>query len=73
MENRKAIKANKLRLIIFSISGFLTLVPYGLASKINLIGYKSLCTLTPISSIICFGWAVLFLLKYMKSIKAVNN
>lgn len=72
MEKRKVKKAHKIRFFIFTILGILTLIPFGDVSKVNLIAYKSICTLTPISTIICFGLAVLFILKYQKSLKTEN-
>ncbi len=38
--------------IIAVVSALATLVPYIGASKVNILGYKSLCTFTPISTII---------------------
>lgn len=35
------------------IAAFLTLIPYDAAGKANIIGYKSLCTFTPVSTIVC--------------------
>lgn len=41
-------------ILIWSILGFLTLLPVSTASKTNLIGYYSLFTFVPISTIILF-------------------
>lgn len=38
--------------VILSLGALVTLIPYGGASKLNAIGYKSVCTFAPVSTII---------------------
>ncbi len=40
--------------IVFALSGLLTLLPDGNASKNNMLGYMSHCSFTPVSTLICF-------------------
>ena len=40
--------------LLLAIAGVLTLIPYPAADKANIIGYKSLCTFTPVSTVISF-------------------
>lgn len=40
--------------ILVTLGGLVTLLPYASASKVNMLGYKSFCSNTPISSLICF-------------------
>ncbi|MFC2160550.1 hypothetical protein ACFLRX_02730 [Acidobacteriota bacterium] len=40
--------------VVVTFSGIATLVPLASASKANLLGYKSLCTNAPISTLLCF-------------------
>ena len=39
--------------IISVVCALSTLIPFDGASKQNILGYKSLCTFTPVSTIIC--------------------
>ena len=55
--------------VIFAIAGILTLIPYPGATEANIIGYKSLCTFTPVSTIISFLGANTFYGLYGKKIK----
>jgi len=43
--------------IIFTISALSTVIPYGYANKISMLGYKAHCSFTPISTIICIALA----------------
>ena len=40
--------------VIFTIAGIATLIPSAAASKECMLGYKAYCTITPISTVICF-------------------
>ena len=52
--------------VILAIAGVLTLIPYPSAAKANIIGYKSLCTFTPMSTVISFLGAHTFYGLYVK-------
>ena len=43
--------------ILLVISALLTILPYPAASKVNLLGYRSLCAFVPLSTIILLGVA----------------
>jgi hypothetical protein len=43
--------------ILLVVSAALTLLPYPAASKVNLLGYKSLCAFVPLSTLILLGAA----------------
>ncbi len=53
-EKKKGYGWMLLLTILVTLSGMVTLVPFASASKANLLGYKSLCTNVPISTLICF-------------------
>ena len=38
--------------VILAIAGLMTLVPWAGANKLNILGYKSLCTFAPVSTLI---------------------
>jgi len=40
--------------IVLTIIGFITLIPYGGATKGSMLGYMAYCTFSPISTVICF-------------------
>jgi hypothetical protein len=41
--------------ILLILLGVCTLIPYSLATRECLLGYKAFCSFSPISTIICFG------------------
>ena len=43
--------------ILMVVSALLTILPYPAASKVNLLGYKSLCAFVPLSTLILLGVA----------------
>ena len=43
--------------ILLVVSALLTILPYPAASKVNLLGYRSLCAFVPLSTIILLGVA----------------
>ena len=53
-EKKKGYALMLLLSILVTLGGLVTLVPYAAASKVNLLGYKSLCTNAPISTLLCF-------------------
>ena len=40
--------------IILTLSGLITLLPYGNASEKSMMGYRALCSFAPVSTIACF-------------------
>ena len=44
---------------VLSILGIATAIPNPYVEKVCVIGYKAVCSFTPISTIICFGLAYL--------------
>lgn len=40
--------------IVLTVSGLITLLPYGSASEKSMMGYKALCSFAPLSTLICF-------------------
>lgn len=38
--------------VMLAVGGVATLIPYAGASKLNIMGYKSLCTFAPVSTVI---------------------
>ena len=53
MENKKRW-AGVLRVtaVMLAVAAVATLIPHGAASKPNMIGYRSLCTFAPVSTVI---------------------
>ena len=43
----------------YAVSAVLTLLPWERASKACMLGYRALCSFTPISTVICIGMIVL--------------
>jgi hypothetical protein len=43
--------------ILLVVSALLTILPYPAASKVNLLGYRSLCAFVPLSTLILLGVA----------------
>lgn len=43
--------------ILMVLGAALTLLPFPLAYRTSMLGYKSLCTLAPISTLACLGMA----------------
>jgi hypothetical protein len=43
--------------ILLVVSAALTILPYPAASKVNLLGYKSICAFVPLSTLILLGAA----------------
>jgi threonine/homoserine/homoserine lactone efflux protein len=43
--------------ILMALGAVLTLMPYPMAYQTSLLGYKSLCTFAPISTLGCLGMA----------------
>lgn len=68
METKQGKKAYKIQFIVYAILGVITFIPLLSASKANLMGYHSICTFTPVSSLICFSLTALYFFKYKKSI-----
>ncbi|MFO8048181.1 MAG: hypothetical protein R6U29_04030 [Desulfosudaceae bacterium] len=52
MENRTKRKALRIVSVALLIMGVMTVVPHGRAGDSSMLGYKALCTFTPISTII---------------------
>ncbi|MFC2166743.1 hypothetical protein ACFLQZ_02110 [Acidobacteriota bacterium] len=53
-EKKKGYGLLLLLTILVTLGGLVTLFPYAAASKANMLGYKSLCTNVPISTLLCF-------------------
>ena len=53
-EKKKGYGWMLLLTVVVTLGGLATLFPHASASKENLLGYKSLCTNVPISTLICF-------------------
>ncbi len=53
-EKKKGYGLVLLLTVLVTLSGLVTLLPYASASKANLLGYKSLCSNAPISTLVCF-------------------
>ena len=43
--------------ILMVVAALFTILPYPAASKVNLLGYKSLCAFVPLSTLILLGGA----------------
>jgi hypothetical protein len=43
--------------ILMLVAALVTILPYPAASKVNLLGYKSLCAFVPLSTLILLGVA----------------
>jgi hypothetical protein len=52
MERQTISKLLRMICIVLAIGAFASLIPYGGASKENVLGYKSLCSFAPVSTII---------------------
>jgi hypothetical protein len=52
-------KKNNVLSVVMIILAIATLLPTGTASKVNILGYNSLCSFTPVSSVILFAIAVI--------------
>jgi len=53
-EKKKGYAWMLLLSILLTLGGLATLVPCASVSKANLLGYKSLCSIAPVSTLICF-------------------
>jgi len=58
MSNAK-LSIHKIFTIIYLIAALLTLVPCNAVSKVSLLGYKALCSWSPISTIILISLGIL--------------
>lgn len=53
-DKKKGYSVMLLLTIAVTLAGLVTLVPHASASKANLLGYKSMCTMVPVSTLLCF-------------------
>jgi hypothetical protein len=53
---------------IYFLLVIVTLIPMGTASKVSLLGYKALCSFSPISTIILFALGGLHIFLHKKAI-----
>ena len=57
---------------VHSILAVVTLIPLSSASKASLLGYKALCSFTPISTIILLGLAGLHIYLHQRAVAKAN-
>ena len=53
-EKKKGYGLMLLLTIVVTLAGLVTLVPHASANKANLLGYKSMCSMVPVSTVLCF-------------------
>ncbi len=53
-EKKKGYGLMLLLTIGVTLAGLVTLVPHASASKANMLGYKSLCSMVHVSALLCF-------------------
>jgi len=53
-EKKKGYGLMLLLTILVTLAGLATLVPLASASKANMLGYKSICSMAPVSALLCF-------------------
>jgi hypothetical protein len=66
--NNKKVPVHSIFTGVYFLLALITLLPMGTASKISLLGYKALCSFTPISTIILLALGGLHIYLQLKSV-----
>lgn len=66
MTDIKKVSVHAVFVAVHLLSAVLTLVPSAGASKASMLGYRALCSFTPISTAILLGLAVLHIILHLK-------
>lgn len=66
--NNKKIPTHIIFTGVYFVLAIVTLIPMGTASKASLLGYKALCSFSPISTIIFLALGILHIFLYKRNL-----
>ncbi len=69
--NNKQIPTHIIFTGVYFVLAIVTLIPMGTASKASLLGYKALCSFSPISTIIFLALGILHIFLYKRNLARI--